>query len=102
MRSEREEKVGVPAFLVKGVLFQVEQTCARGGKLYIIRLFLRFVVFHNIFSSGRSLRLRGLLLLSANGKSGKANCQTNSRPVVPIGTKSDTIWPGKGEAALSA
>ncbi len=45
VRSEREEKVGVPAFLVKGVLFQVEQTCARGGKLYINRLFLLLVVF---------------------------------------------------------
>lgn len=40
VRSEREEKVGVPAFLVKNVLFQVEQTCARGGELYINHLFI--------------------------------------------------------------
>lgn len=85
VRSEREEKVGVPAFLVKGVLFQVEQTCARGGKLYIIRLFLRFVVFHNIFSSGRSLRLRGLFLLSEKGDFCRKICQIKTRPVAPIG-----------------
>lgn len=47
VRSERKEKVGVPAFLVKSVLFQVEQTCARGGLIYYKRvIFFRKEFFY--------------------------------------------------------